>query len=585
MLKINTPEIKNILEKYDLFNVQNKKNFQIISNLFRETYQWILSDDEIEYFLIKSIKELDVYNNYSFFDKKNNKIDLINVLIETKEYNNEYFSGILHNYRDLTDLNIFLRHLKVFDVNNEEIRGSRQKQIVALELSKIGQKNLFLQLFRSLFIEGKTWLITWVFNLRFFNKQEIYRLANVENSEFWKVVLDSIENEPVSNYFTEKVDWQLFLLYTVNNITLLQSKSSIISLDELKEIWNNKGGIFTEMKNFYQNQLNVSLDFLDQIAKKYDYIYQFEFLKNTNPIVQEYNPNSVWLYLLWARFKHGFFSVINMLSFEDYNFDYNNLYNSLYWPLYELYGENINTPEDLLIHKIEMSDDFFDIERKIKEKRKSENVNIEDYIIEWIIENFNYLKMKVKSWKYFLAKIFKSFTEKRIIREMKYINNILFNLKTKEKFLRILDKMWERIKEENLSEMDLDYLNKKIFNKFQNIKLAKFLTYRNKYYSLDENYYLYESIEKDPEYFIEQYKEYLFYYFLTEITKALLSDSEEISELHEILNINTNINLESETVISDLRNYLLELVESWNYDKNNSFLNKISEIKDFIIIS
>ena len=568
MLDFYNNNTKNFLDEYNIFS-NTEENIIKISSLYNEIYSDSFSDTELSDILTDSIIELDTFNEYLFIDISNNKeTSIFDICISSKEiinWDNDEYNGYIYSYNDNIWLWQILRKYRIYNIDNNEIIWN-EKIDLANKLWAFIQHNFFLHLFRSFFV-SKTWKIISAFHLRFFNKFELYKMAN--ESTIWNTILNNI-NKINNPKFLEKVDGQLLMFYNHEWKTFLQSKWSAILIDRILSNDYDKNWIFGNIIQLYKEAwINISI--LDTMSFNNPHIiYHFEFLGNTNPIVQEYKHP--WLFLLGWRDKNSFSSLLET-KWSYYNFkkSYNDLYEST----------NNEDSEYNLIFDIVLGDSEDDIEYKIQKERSNLVWSHTDYVIEGYIEVVWNIFLKIKSTQYFIKKLMKAFSIKRTTEILKAIKWLLTkDIKQLQDISLEILKDWNVFNNVYISKM-LDKVWTLKRNQKLKISYIRFLKFIIVNYDETKNWNMFLYIQKNKKEFIDEYKTFLWMSFINVVWGMLTSDTEEISELHEILDISFDeLDLNSETLKKDVKNIIINKVKF--DDTDNYFINNIKYIIDNI---
>lgn len=535
---------KELLIKIGLFNTSNY-NLSKIYNILMEVYDKLISPSELFEWLNESLNNIINYNNYYFEDKYNWKeFHILDILINI----NSKWEWKIFTYRDNQELRKELSKYNIYNNLDKKKLNSFDKDLLTIELWKFSINNLFLNIIRSLWVNNK-WEIVSFFNLRFYNTFEIKN----NNYYIWNNIENSLNN--YKSFFVEKVDWQLITMYFKWWDLFLQSKNVTISLNTL---FNNKSNnnlwILYELYIFLKEN-NINKDIFYKSFSPWK-IYLFEFVRNNSPIVQEYNDNDIGLYLIWIRDKYTLMSLLDLTNYLNYNQEikfYTYLLNK---------KNNTNIFKDILITNTQEL-----LEELIINKRWGWD---NDYVFEWIIKITGWFYQKIKLTNYFIEKLLKWFSINKI-------NNLYLSLshfinKNKKTILNDLFFI------ENFKNKDFFTLKKEINNlyNFNNKKLEDSIL-RYIIYLINNNININDI---DEIYYF--YKNFIIESFIDWIINKLMSDTEEMASLENILWIEYSDDIQDkikEYIFKEINN-----INTWKHEKRKLFLQMSNVINDILIL-
>jgi len=545
MLKI-TKENLIYLQNLLMVNFTIVDNIDKIFNIYHENYGFALSNEDINSIINSDISILSNFDNYVFIEKSSwLKEDIFNICVERKKiYIGEWldnFNGYVLTYHDDIRLWEKFRDLDIYD-NSGNLLTLNQKIVLIWHIGKFIQTNFFLQMFRSLYINDYGVIIN-LFNLRFYNEHEIINMANDWDLRWSKIINESGELTP---FFMEKVDWQMLMLFTYDNVTFLQSKGAVTTIDLIDF---DKNWIFGSVVKLIWTDWLLYLQKMSQ--ENNDIVYHFELLATVNQVVQEYSEP--WLFLIGWRYINSFRNCIDFSNEETFM-------NTYYW-IYDW----------KYITKIVFSSDENIIYDKIKKTRAIDD-DYDNYVIEWYVMVKWYLFTKIKNYQYFIAKLIKSFS---LSKSKETINGIKNVLQKDANFLTIQTNFLmdsENIYDSNLINESLDKVSTLKQNRKLKISYTRFIRYLAKHISRDLVDDIIFSIKNNKNKFIEIYKDFLIESLIDVIAWMLTSDQEEISALHNILGVGGELDISSDNLKSDVKNIIYEKL---NFDENSYFINKV----------
>jgi hypothetical protein len=570
----------DFLQKTNILDWNNNDNIIKITNLYNSIYWVILRNSEITELLQENITEIHTYNKYKFYEKWTNKeIYFFDILISKKEiFINDNLEGYIYNYNDDIQLWKIVNSIKITHWDRWIELSLNERIATIQEFWKFLQKNIFLHLFRTLFVNIHGEIVN-IFHLRFFNMNELSYLWQ-EYDVFKNLLWQDIKKD--RDIVLEKVDGQLIMIYKYNNDVYFQSKWAITTLSEIRKGRVDKNGVFWNLLSmFHRYQYNIDdiKHFLIQ-----DVVYHFELLHNNTPILQEYkNP---WLYLLWWRKLSDLSFLINTYNADEYIYWYNNIYYNI---------EKFNQFwKSQIIYNIVIWNNTAYVSKNIKKIRNPGNIPDDNYVIEWFVGINSNLFFKVKEDTYFIKKIMSSFSKNKSIEILRAINKCY--LIEWEKLLDVSKTIisW--------NYKDLDFLNKnlntiKFLNKDRPSKISywRFLKYLISQAKLkDDNTKDIDSVLniiwniKDSNDLISLYKEFLIDSCIDGISNMLSNDREEVSSLSDILWLNQyeyNILIKSENLKKEIKTIIYHITkhECWNLYLVSKIKEIINDIQNILI--
>lgn len=564
---LNSNTIK-FFEAYNIINIDNITNIEKVSQLYNEVFWSIFSEEELSEILIGNIEDIIFYNEHIFIDKDTNEqVWLFDILINSKPiFIDNTNKWLLYTYLDDVGIGKNLRWIDIYDINENKLH-TNEKILLIWDLSKFIQKNIFLHLFRSLYIDD-IWDIINAFHLRFFNYHEYYNMA--QDSIFWKKVLENTTR--YEDIYMEKVDWQLLMIYKYNNNVYFQSKWAIVTLYDIQNNNLDMNWVFWWLIKLYRSN-NLDLSIFNNIP---DWIsYHFEALLNSNPIVQEYKEP--WLYLLWWR-------LINSFSFILPTQYWYNSFKSAYEDIFEELITNISSNGNVLVKPIIIANNMVLAEQEIKDIRNPyHDLENKDYIIEWFVLSKWFMFLKIKNYQYFIKKLMKSFSYKKQSQILKGISGMLRNnYKDLEYYTKEIINSWKIFSDNHYLNQQVEEIKSLRRNRPLKMSYIRFLKYISNTKSIEEIEYITNNFW-NRQFIIDEYKDFLVLSFINTISSMLTSDREEISSLPKILWIPEDmIDINDKDIKNIVKDFIIQQINN-NWEKETYFIENVNVIINDIL--